>query len=269
MKPSTLLLLLISILFFACYQRQETLAPSAKSLLPDKEKRKVFSSIVDNIKDNRYNIIIDSLFRNFYAEYYPENDGALENYNKKGEAIYYYSLNEDLISPRKIASPRIWARCVIHWAWEDDAHVVEIEKKGDNYIVINKIITKPDSFTYTDRFKDIYRPIEDSIMLDPVKGALFFNGIKSSKILNDTFKYPRAMVLDGSSYYFETIINCRYVKLCISDAYYAARHYNSVDEIKFDRIMDACNMLFYSTPTGKAYFKDYYRKNLDFDPETN
>ncbi|UPT65476.1 MAG: hypothetical protein M0D57_13080 [Sphingobacteriales bacterium JAD_PAG50586_3] len=261
MKPTTLLLLLISVLFFACYQRQETIAPSAKSLLTDAEKRKVFTSIVDTLKVNSYSII-DSLFQNFYAEYYPENDGALENYNKKGEAIYYYSLNEDLISPRTIVSPRVWARCVIHWAWEEEAHIVEIEKTGDSYLVRNKFITKPDSFTFNDRFKDVFIITEDSIKLDPVKGSLFFSGIKSSGILNDTLKYPRAMVLDGSRYYFETIINCRYVKLCISDAYHAARHYNSVDENKFDRIMDAIDMLFYSTPMGKSYFKNYCIEHL-------
>lgn len=258
--------ILLALLLFSC-NKPEPKAPSAQSMLPEEEKRKVFSSLMDTTKKYTY-LKLDRLFRDFYSTYYPDNARALKNYSQLAEARYYYRLNEELINPEKIVRSRKWARCVIFWSWSKGPHIIEIEKKQDNYFLTTKVVTPPAYYTINDEFKSIpYK--EDKRTIGSDTANAFFNYISASRIITDSTKYPRAILLDGSRYYLEVIMNCRYVKINLTDAYHTWRRILDKDDNRFSTVMDGCDSLFKSTPLGKSFWEDYYRKNVDDDPETN
>ncbi len=232
----------LALLLFACSNTKEE---TSKSLLPDEEKRRIFYAIADTTKNAR--VIRLKRFYDFYKEYYPNNIGAYANY--KDAAAIYYSLNEELINPEshKIDCSRQWMRCLIMHPFDNFPKLISLEKKGEHYLLKTKVDSTIFNLDYNFRFSGE----ESSREIDANMAIGVFHYIKSLGILSDTTKYGRASVLDGSSYYFESIIDGEYIKINLFDGYIALERRNPESKNRFLFMMKICNALYDSSAIGK------------------
>jgi hypothetical protein len=205
-------LLLLAILLFACGQKQgqtniaeskkDTTVQSPKRVIvPEYEIRKRFHGFINNNGKLMDYKSLASWFSKFRTNYYPEETAQFNNYGE--EAFLYYSINEELISPKEVSN-RKWFRLLVSPTFERTFSFT-LEKHSDCY-----------RLTYN-LYGHTYSQIPDHLMFsycdqsfDTTKYNSFFTMLANKGFMQKKNFEKNTHILHPISFYFEAIDNNEY-----------------------------------------------------------
>lgn len=201
-----LFILIFSVLFFACGQKQEQQSASqfkqdTSYKLPEFEKKMRFVAFINEYSKNMEEASLVNWFDGFCKQYYPGDSLSFKNYGK--DAYLYYACSEELINPKNIEG-RKWFRLLVSPSFERTFSFT-IEKHSDCY-----------RLTYN-LYGHTYSQIPDHLMFsycdqsfDTTKYNTFFTMLADNGFMQKTSHEQNTHILHPISFYFEAIDNNKY-----------------------------------------------------------